>query len=276
MGPVKFGDIEKTAKDVLDEDHHSSGFQLKNKFKTSWDGAVVTTTTDILPAAKDKVATPAKLSWKFPKPFGLAGIAIDKFEYDKSGKFKFETSCDKALHTIKDLKVEVKSDLVNFGKATVGCSYTGLKDTLVSLEMVPAKVATSYTLELMRAFGPLNMGMKICAGKMPDIGCRYTSGPIFAAVVGNASLKSYAGHLFYKVSDNLKLAGTCAVKEGINDFGVGVEFQAAKDTKVKAKILKDQSILATVKYNLSKGFTFLCGIKYSSKGVGYGVQLSLE
>lgn len=278
MPPVKFGDIEKVAKDVFDEDHHNSGFQLKKKMKTSWDASVVTTTVDLLPGGKDKVATPAKLSWKFPKPFGISGISVDKFEFDKGGKYKFETSIDKSMHTVADLKVDIKTDLVDVSKASLGCSYTGLKDTLVSLEMVPAKVATAHTIELMRAFGPLTAGIKYSAGKTPDIGCRYVAGPVFASLIAKDGFKTFLTHGHYKATDVLKVACMFEQNAKGQNFGLGVGYQAAKDTQVKAKVMKDQSIIASVKHSLAKGFTLLVGCKYNvaTSENSYGVQLSIE
>merc|ERR1712217_746023 len=117
--------------EVLNDDYQVSGHQLKAKQKTNLDGAVVTTAVDLF--AKD-CATPAKLTWKFPKPFGLAGVSVDKLEMDKAGKFKFEAVVDKAAHTVQDLKLELKSDLVDMAKASGGFTYTGVKNTQVKFE----------------------------------------------------------------------------------------------------------------------------------------------
>ena len=45
--PCKFGDIAKPAADVLDEDYQISGYQLKTKQKTNWDGAVISNTCEL-------------------------------------------------------------------------------------------------------------------------------------------------------------------------------------------------------------------------------------
>merc|ERR1719469_1854129 len=114
MAPVKFDDLAKATNEVLNDDYQLNGHQFQAKQKTSFEGAVVTTAVDLF--AKD-CATPAKLTWKFPKPFGLAGVSIDKLEMDKAGKFKFEAAFDQAAHTVPDLKLEFKSDLVDVSKA---------------------------------------------------------------------------------------------------------------------------------------------------------------
>merc|ERR1719232_464269 len=91
MGPVKFDDLSKPAKDILEDDHQTSGFQFKAKQKTNWDGAVVTSTVDLFPppakgdAGGSSVKTPAKLSWKFPKPFGIDAFSVDKLEVSSMG-----------------------------------------------------------------------------------------------------------------------------------------------------------------------------------------------
>merc|ERR1719210_2004395 len=121
---------------------------MKAKQKTSMGGATATTTIDLW--GKDAVQTPAKLSWKFPKPFGIAGISVDKLEMDKAGKFKLEATADKSVHHIPDLKVEVKSDLQSAGKVTAGCTYTGIKDTQVKFETKPL-AAKEFTMEVTRA-----------------------------------------------------------------------------------------------------------------------------
>merc|ERR1719223_2286846 len=109
MAPVSFSDLAKTAKDVLDNDFQTAGYQFKSKQKTSWNGAVVTTAVDLF--GKDDVKTPGKLTWKIPNPVGIMGFSIDKFEMDKAGKFKFEAGIDNKMHKVDGLKLDLKSDL---------------------------------------------------------------------------------------------------------------------------------------------------------------------
>ena len=51
---------------------------------------MITTAIDLFPGKDATVQTPGKLTWRFPKPFGIAGFVIDKLEMDKGGKFKLE------------------------------------------------------------------------------------------------------------------------------------------------------------------------------------------
>merc|ERR1712194_853813 len=88
--PVKFDDLSKVASSVLNDDYQTSGHVFKGKHLTSYKGAVLSTQVDFF---GDKgVATPAKLAWKLPSPFGLKGVTVDKLEMDKGGKFKLEAS----------------------------------------------------------------------------------------------------------------------------------------------------------------------------------------
>merc|ERR1712039_571506 len=123
-----------------------SGFQFKAKQKTSLQGALVTSQVDLFPP-KDTCMTPAKLTWKLPKPFGLSYFVVDKLEMDKGGKYKLEMSSDKAY---PGLKLECKSDLVDTSKLVACCTYTGLKDTQFKLE---TKVTNpqDFTFEFTRA-----------------------------------------------------------------------------------------------------------------------------
>lgn len=296
MPPVKFGDVEKVAKDVLDEDHHVKGFQLKNKAKTNWDGAVVTTTMDLgahhvnekgllqkLEAKLEGVKpthTPTKLSWKFPSPFGIKGFSIDKLELSPEGKYKMETSFTEGSHTVKDLKVEAKSDLVNLPKSTVHCTYTGIKDTFIMMDTTPMSMDKS-SIEVSRAFGPATVATKIALASYmaPDFGCRFLHGPFFGALKCLDKFSTYTAFCMYKASPVLSVAATYQYGgKASGSGGVGVQYQANADTRVKAKVLLDQSVLCTVKHAFAKGFTVLGGFKYNvAKGdSSYGLQVSIE
>jgi hypothetical protein len=273
MGPVKFGDIPKTGADFLSDDFHTTGYQFKNKFKTNLDGAVVTTTTDVV---EGKTATPSKMSWKFPKPYGIAGFAIDKFEMDKGGKYKFETSVNKDMHGVKDLKVEVKSDLASIDSTKLGFGYTGVADTTIQLDAATNDLANA-SLELSRSMGDITLGAKLSMATItaPDVGMRYASGPLFASLMATKKFGVFSGNCHYKVSDDIKVGGAYA-SDGKG--GVGLGYQIQKDTSLKTKLMLDQTLHATLKHSLAKGFNVLGGCQYNI-GDGkssFGVQVSIE
>ena len=69
----KFDDISKAAASVLKDDFQCNSYQVQAKQKTSWEGAVSTTTVDLF--KKGDTKTPAKVSWKFPTPFGIKALS---------------------------------------------------------------------------------------------------------------------------------------------------------------------------------------------------------
>lgn len=273
MAPPKFDDLSKAATEVLSDDYQVSGHQFKAKQKTSFDGAVVTTAVDLF--AKD-FKTPAKLTWKFPKPFGLPGVSVDKLEMDKDGKFKFEAAVDKAAHGVDDLKIEVKSDLANASKATGGFTYTGIADTQIKLE---TKSDMKFAFEATRSFEPVTVGLKLGMANptAPDIGAKLVQGPLTAAILAKEQLSTVSAFACYKVNDDVKLAGSYVHGKAIK-YGLGLAYTLQKGTTFKAKLEQDTSLSLGVKHELAKGFIVLAGGKYDAAGKKhtYGLQLSIE
>jgi len=275
MAPVKFDDISKTANTLLSDDYQEKGFVLKTKQKTSWDGAVVSSQVDLF--GKDAVQTPAKLTWKLPTPFGCSFGCIDKLELDKAGKMKLECSTDK-VH--KDLKVEVKSDLVDPSKATAHCTYTGLKGYQMKLDAPPMD-PMNFTAEVTYAHGPCTVGAKCTPNTLtaPDLGVHFLKGQYFCSLVAKDKLSVYTAHGFYKANDKLKCAATYAHGgKSSGNCSLGLFYELMKGTTVKAKVAQDQSVSCSVKHEVSKGFTLIGGGKYDTKkgDYTYGLQLSVE
>jgi len=276
MAPVKFDDISKTAATVLNDDYQEKGFQLKTKQKTSWDGAVLSSQVDLFDA-KEGVQTPAKLTWKLPAPFGSSFVCVDKLEFDKAGKMKMECSSDK-VH--KDLKLELKSDLVDPAKVTAHCTYTGVKDLQVKLDTVPMN-PQNFTAEATYAYGIYTVGAKCTAETLtaPDLGVRVLKGPYFGSLLVKDKLGVYSAHGLYKASDKLNCAAAYTHGgKASGNFSLGLFYELMKGTTVKAKAAQDQSISCSVKHQISKGFTVIGGGKYDTKkgAYTYGLQLSVE
>jgi len=278
MAPVKFDDLPKVANEVLNDDFQTSGFQLKAKQKTSLGGAVATTAIDLF--GKDAVQTPAKITWKLPKPFGIAGVSVDKLEMDKAGKFKLEAVVDKSAHSIADLKIEAKSDLADSKKASLGCTFTGLKDTQLKFETTPL-APNNFTLEVTRAIQQATVGVKCGMANltMPDVGVRVQSGPLFCALLAKEKFSVYTAHACFKAAADLKVA--CSYEYGgkkSGTYGVGLAYTVQPGTSVKAKFQQDMSVSCGVKHDLAKGFTVLSGFKYGAQDgrQSFGCQLSIE
>lgn len=277
MAPVSFNDISKTAADILNNDYQTSGYQFKSKQKTSWNGAVVTSAVDLWPG-KDGVQTPGKLTWKIPNPVGLMGFSIDKFEMDKSGKFKFESSLDKTMHKVDGLKIDVKSDLQSLDKVNTSFTYTALKDKRLQVD-VPVTKPEAFTAEATQSIAGATVGVKLDKNnfQQPDLGVRFASGPLFAALLATKKLSTFTAFASYNAKDNLKFAASC---EPLAQKGViGLEYSCCKDVCMKAKAaLPEQSLSASVKYDLKKGFSVTAGGNYSvsSGKYSYGLALSVE
>lgn len=276
--PVKFDDISKTANEVLSDDYQTKGTCFKAKQKTSFDGAVVTTTVDVV---GDKICTPSKMTWKLPTPFGCPAFAIDKLEMDKSGGYKLECSSDKV--GIPKLKVEGKSDLVNFAKSKVGATYTGVKDAQFKFEATACN-PEDCVAEATYQTGDITLGTKFELKKLvemspPDLGMRYASGPLFASLYAKKGLSVFTAHGFYKATPELKCAATFEqnTQKGNSNFSLGIGYAMQKGTLIKAKVQDGEYVHCTVKHDISKGFTALAGLTCSMSGVkNYGFQLSIE
>jgi len=272
MAPVKFDDLPKVANEVLSDDYQVSGHVLKTKQKTSWGGSVLSSQVDFF---GDGCATPAKLAWKLPAPFGFSYFCVDKLEMDKGGKFKLETSSTKLY---KDLKVECKSDLLDVNKVTLGHTFTGINNAQLKLDHKLTK-PQDFTGEVTYVAGIATCGMKfssaILSGGIPDVGLRLHSGDFFCSLLAKEKLGSFTAHGFYKANKDIKCALTYQHGgKASGNFTLGASYQGL----YKVKVAQDQTICCSAKHSFAKGFTVLGGLKYNMKkgDHSYGVQLSIE
>merc|ERR1712039_440448 len=178
------------------------------------------------------------------------------------------------------LKIECKSDLVDVSKLAACCTYTGLKDTQLKLELSPMN-PKDFTFEATRVVGPATCGAKCKMDTLtcPDLGFRFLKGPYFASLLCKEKFGTYTAHCFYKVSNDIKCAATVdygGKKSG--NFSLGGSYQAMAGTVLKAKVAQDQTIHCSLKHTLSKGMTCTAGAKYDVKkgDYTYGFQLSIE
>merc|ERR1719221_430466 len=138
------------------------------------------------------------------------------------------------------------------------------------------------TVELTRSMQKLTFGTKMSpkTEKLPNLGFRFTSDPIFLALVASKDLKHFKVHNVINVNKELKLAGSVehSLKGGSPNFCAGFLFNlAAYNTKLKAKATQDMNFSFSAKTTVAKGFTVLSGCKHSlAKSTSFGVQLSIE
>lgn len=272
MAPVKFGDIEKPAKDLLSDDFTTDKFEFKAKQKTNLSGAVVTSTVELL--GKDDVKTPAKLSWKIPLSF-LKGVSVDKLELDKKGGCKLEVSGDSKLHSVDGLKIEAKTDLKSMSKVSAGVHYSQ-KEAQFKIETALGAPA-DFKAEACVAVGPATVGVS-CGAKTltsPDVAVRMQQGPLFAAITAGAGFSQYGLHALFKHND-LQAAATYSTAKGA--YTVGAAYTLAKGTTLKAKLGNTQELHMAAKHEVSKGFTLTGGLKFDMKDSrhSYGLALSVE
>jgi len=280
MAPVKFDDLSKVANDIISEDYQVNGHVLKAKQKTSWGGSVLSTQVDF---SGDGCATPAKLTWKLPVPFGCKHFCVDKLEMDKGGKFKLEASADKLY---KGLKVECKSDLLDVNKVTLGHTYTGIDNTQLKLEHKLTK-PQDFTGEVTHSAGIATCGLKfssaILSGGIPDFGLRLHSGDFFCSLLAKEKFGAFTAHGLYQANKDTKCALTYQHGgKASGNFALGVSYNGIVNGpfqgQYKVKVAQDQSICCSVKQSWAKGFTVITGLKYNAKkgDTSVGVQLSIE
>lgn len=301
MAPAKFDDLCKPAKDVLTDDYQEKGYAFKAKSKTNFEGlgafigdsdgksgGIITTAIDLdlgKPDVKSGAFTPAKLTWKFPKPLAIAGLAFDKLEMDKAGKTKLEASMDKGLHGVDGFKLECKSELDSLYNLKLGATYTGIKDAFLKAEFLAICPAAEYTAEAAYDVGGgASLALKSTNKSTLDVGARYSSGPFTGSVTSKGLLTksspSFTLHGFYKVADELKMAATY---ETTGDFSAGLGYTAAPGTFLKAKFSgvkgTDFAVSASLKRELAKGATMTVGVKVPvdgtqawTKGVAFNIE----
>jgi hypothetical protein len=273
--PAKYDDICKTAKSVLDDDYKTKGYQCEAKFKTSLDGAILTSTVDF--ESKGDVLTPAKLSWKFPKPFGIVGFAIDKFEYDKKGSMKLETSMKKDIHKVDGLVIDCKSDFKMSG-TTVGLTYTGLKDAFVKFETKPTKL-DDFKAECLYGVGSVALGAQFSGTDVSkaNVGINFTSGNFFTSLMAKKGFSEFTGHAYFKPTSDVLLAATCNKGKDIT-YSLGAQGTVSPSIVAKAKLDSKMDAHCSAKVDICKGMKATLGGLYSIKAgtLSVGAKMALE
>jgi hypothetical protein len=277
--PGKFDDIPKGAADVLKNDFQCSGYQLSAKQKTGLDDAVATTTVDFF-KPKSESKTPAKLSWKFPKPFGIKGFAVDKLEFATDGKISMDFSAKEALHGVKDLTLEAKAgEMGVVDDLKLAISYGGFKDSFFKFE-TKATAPDKFTGECLYGVGKSVLGCKFNgAAGCPVVAANFTKGPFFLSCVAEDQVSAFTGHMSYKASDDLTLAKTYQLfgkKNG--QWGVAAAYKVDKSTTVKAKVDSTMTVSAAVKHDVVKGLNVNAGVGFNinSSATTFGCKVSIE
>lgn len=277
--PVKFDDLNKVAKSVLNDDYVNMGspFQFKAKQKADGVGGTVTTTVDL----KDKTST--SVSWKLPSAFAVKGFNVDKFEYNKNGNMKFEAVIDKTLHKVEGLTVDLKTDLSDpMAKLVKGVTFTGIKDTQLKFETKVLQ-PNAFTAEVTRTVCPAQVGVKVAGGNI-DLGARGTVSGIFASLLVTKGFSTYETMFQYKVNPTLEVAASATKDPKSMSALAGFKYALNNDVTLKAKVSGKSdatsaamatTATAAVIYKAAKGMTVTGGAAFG-KALSYGVQISVE
>jgi hypothetical protein len=289
--PGKFDDLSKAASDIIGEDFpcdkskQKADFQLITSNKTNFDGASSKVTVDVLKGDKGAISVPAKLTFKFPKPFGfLPGFAIDKFELSPGSNVALDCSASKDLHGIEALKVEVKGK-VDAGTYTGACTYTGIADTCVKVEVEKkanvdvVSAIKGLKAECLRSVGPAVVGAKFdAATACPDAGAMMEQGAITGSILAKNKFTEFSVGAVYKVSGDVKVA--CSAEVGGKKTGQWALAGTYKfgDIATKFKLGYDLTASGAFKKDLAKGTSLTAGASYNvnSGASAYGFKLNIE
>lgn len=292
MAP-KFDDFHKATKDALQQDLLTAGYEFKTKQKTKFNGAVVTCTSALF-----KGATTTKFSWKMPSFFGVPGVSVEKLEMDSKGKFKLEAAVDQGVHCGPEgserpwycgsnMKVLATSDLASVEGVAVEATFTDIKTlpgAQVKFETKPMDLANfDFAGEITYENGPATLGLKLnkasLFGLKPDIGGRFQQGPFCASVLTKDMLSSFIAHGHYKVPcayDPLVLASYEYGGKKSGEYHLGVDVNALKSTRVRAKLHEGSQVSISVEHKVAAGFKLIGGAKFSSASdytTGFGLHI---
>lgn len=289
--PGKFDDLSKAASDIIGEDFpcdkskQKADFQLVTNNKTNLDGASSKVTVDVLKGDKGAISVPAKLTFKFPKPFAfLPGFAIDKFELSPGSNIALDCSASKDLHGIDALKVEMKSK-VDANSFTKTLTYTGIADTSVKCEVekkADQDVVTAIKglkAECLRSVGPAVVGAKLDAkSACPDVGAMMEQGPITGSIIAKNKFSEFSGAAVYKVSGDTKVACNVEVGGKKNGQWAFAGTHKVADVSTKFKLNWDMTLSGAFKKDLAKGTNLVGGVSYNinSQETCYGFKLNIE
>jgi len=193
---MKFSDISKPSKDLINDDYTSS-VTLKCKGKAGPIGVTIET---------DRSATGA-LTSKVGGKFAYAGLNFDKVQSKADGSNVLETS----LVPCKGCKMTFKASK----GADLGVEYTaGSITSTGSLDILNmSKLSTSTCIGVapgVNVGGDLSYNLSGDKGGLSsyNVGASYATGPLFASVTTASKLSQFNVGVMYKVNSDLSLASS--------------------------------------------------------------------
>ncbi|EED95786.1 predicted protein [Thalassiosira pseudonana CCMP1335] len=266
---VKYSDIGKSAKDLLNDDYTNS-ISLKCKGKAGPVG--VTVETERSPAGT--------LSSKVGTKFSYAGLNFDKLQAKADGSNVLETS----LAPCAGCKVTFKA---NKG-ADLGVEYTaGSIVTTGALDVLNmSKLSTSTCIGVAPG---INVGGDLSYNLSGDkaglssynVGASYATGPLFASVTSASKFSQFNVGVLYKVNKDLSLASNTTHSSGkacdVLAIGGAYSGLAAVGT-IKAKVGSNGVTSACLikevapKVNLTASGS-ISGVDFSTFKYGLGISM---
>jgi len=193
---MKFSDISKPSKDLLNDDYTSS-VSLKAKSKAG--PIAVTIETD-----RSSTGT---LSSKIGGKFSYAGLNFDKVQHKADGSQVLETSLVPCAGCKMTFKANKGADL--------GVEYTaGKMTTTGSLDVLNmSKLSTSTCIGVapgINVGGDLSYNISGDKGGLSsyNVGASYATGPLFASVTSASKFGQFNVGVLYKVNGDLSLASS--------------------------------------------------------------------
>mmetsp|Transcript_12694 Transcript_12694/g.27572 ORF Transcript_12694/g.27572 Transcript_12694/m.27572 type:complete len:267 (-) Transcript_12694:268-1068(-) len=266
---MKFSDISKPSKDLLNDDYTSS-ITLKCKSKAGPIGVTIET----------ERSAAGTLSSKVGGKFSYAGLNFDKLQAKADGSNVLETS----LVPCKGCKMTFKA---NKG-ADLGVEYTaGSTTTTGSVDVLNmSKLSTSTCLGVAPG---VNLGGDLSYNISGDkaglssynIGASYATGPLFASVTSASKLSQFNVGVLYKVNSDLSLASSTAHSsaKACNVAAIGGAYSGLGSVgTIKAKVGSNGVTSACLikevapKVNLTASGS-ISGADFSTFKYGFGISM---
>jgi len=236
MSAMKFSDICKPSKDLL-EDDYTSNINLKAKVKAGPIGVTIET----------ERSAAGTLSSKVGGKFAYAGLNFDKLQAKADGSHVLETS----IAPLPGCKLTFKA---NKG-ADLGLEYsTGAVKTSASLDVLNmSKFSKSFCIGVAPGINVGgNLSYNISGDKAGlssyNCGASYIAGPLAASVISASKFSQINVGIMYKVNNDISVASmtTHSSEKSVDLVAIGGAYTGASLGTIKAKIGSDGTTSACV------------------------------
>jgi hypothetical protein len=287
----EYSDINKPSADLLEDDFSSKNI-LKIKTKAGCVG--VTSETERVKSAEDKVNLTSKISLKWKSPSGY--FSIDKLSHSPEGSLGLETSLS---NLAPNLKFIFKGSNKVTGRAGFEYSYNNFKTTTTHDIVDFVDVSNSSSLNLGNSAlvgGSCTYNYKD-GWKQLSFGGNYTHNNLFVSAFSSSEAKKDKESKFtpfkdvtlntrYNVSKDLSVGTqTTHTKEKplADSFAVGFALDTAKlpginKATIRSKVNDKWKLNSAISFNPAKGVNFTGNSELSlkdNKGVKFSAGVTI-